>query len=122
MKFIRETSGANVVTAYEPGLIRVNQSSFDCNIIISPERIIEGWEAPQARNISMEELQIVLELQPEIVILGTGNELVFPNDDIYGQLATRGIGLEVMATAAASRTYNVLAHEGRPVVAALVNR
>ena len=122
MKFVRETSGANVVTAYEPGLIRVNQSTFDCSIIISPEQIIDAWDAPQARDISMKSLQIVVDLQPEIVILGTGNQLVFPNDDIHGQLATMGIGLEVMTTAAACRTYNVLAHEGRPVVAALVNR
>ena len=121
MKFVRETSGANVVRAYEPGLIQVNQQSFRSSIIISPEQVVPDWQPPDAQSVSIESLRAALDLEPEILILGTGAQLVFPVSDLHGQLAASGIGLEVMATAAACRTYNVLAHEGRPVVAALIN-
>jgi uncharacterized protein len=61
-----------------------------------------------------------LAMSPEILILGTGERLQFPASALYAELAGRGIGLEVMDTAAACRTYNVLVNEDRPVVAALI--
>jgi uncharacterized protein len=62
----------------------------------------------------------VLELEPEILLLGSGRQLVFPRQEIYGQVLGRNIGLEVMDTAAACRTFNILAAEGRRVAAALI--
>ena len=58
---------------------------------------------------------------PEIVLLGTGAEVLLPDLDLMAALAARAIGLEIMSTPAACRTFNVLVHERRRVVAALVN-
>ena len=60
-----------------------------------------------------------LALQPEILLIGTGRRLVFPAHSLYAELFRKGIGLEVMDTTAACRTYNILLSEGREVVAAL---
>ena len=62
----------------------------------------------------------MLELEPEIVLLGSGRRLVFPRQEIFGQVLGRNIGLEIMDTAAACRTFNILAAEGRRVAAALI--
>jgi len=62
----------------------------------------------------------MLELDPELVLLGTGDRMQFPPQSITQPLMQQSVGLEVMNTAAACRTYNVLAHEGRNVVASLI--
>ena len=62
----------------------------------------------------------MLALQPALVLLGTGTRLRFPSAAVMATLLTRGIGIEVMDSAAAARTFNVLATEGRRVVAAFL--
>ena len=59
----------------------------------------------------------MLALQPALVLLGTGERQRFPPAAAMAALLTRGIGIEVMDNAAAARTFNVLATEGRRVVA-----
>jgi uncharacterized protein len=56
----------------------------------------------------------------ELVLLGSGQRLRFPPAGHLQALIRRGIGLETMDTAAACRTYNILASEGRKVLAALL--
>ena len=58
--------------------------------------------------------------KPEVVLLGTGARLRFPPAAVLAPLTRAGIGVEVMDTAAACRTYNILAGDGRRVVAALL--
>ena len=65
-------------------------------------------------------LGAVLDLGPEILVLGTGERQVFPEPQVIVALAARGIGLEVMDNGAACRTYNILLAEGRKVALALI--
>ena len=65
-------------------------------------------------------MDILLELAPEIVLLGSGNSLLWPDAAIVAPLAEAGIGYEIMNTAAACRTYNILVGDGRRVAAALL--
>lgn len=64
----------------------------------------------------------LIALKPELVLLGTGSALRFPHASVMGALAEAGIGMEVMDTQAACRTYNILTEEGRSVAAALIVR
>jgi uncharacterized protein len=73
--------------------------------------------SPEA--LSAQDLQPAINLNPKIVLLGTGSRLALPNIDLMTVLAAQGVGLEIMDTPAACRTYNVLVHEDRDVVAAL---
>ncbi len=60
------------------------------------------------------------ELKPEVVLLGTGTRLRFPHPRLTRALTDAGIGVEVMDTPAACRTFNILAAEGRKVLAAVI--
>ncbi|HEX5340829.1 MAG TPA: Mth938-like domain-containing protein [Gammaproteobacteria bacterium] len=122
MKFTKDRPGgdAKVIRAYAPGRINVSDTLISRSFILSPNRLIEDWPPQQYSDISLEHLQAALELGPEILIIGTGPELHFPEARIMAEIQGRGIGLEVLDTAAACRTYNVLVSENRNVVAALL--
>lgn len=63
---------------------------------------------------------MILEMQPEVVLIGTGHSLRFPEPHLLAPVIRQGLGYEVMDTQAACRTYNILANESRNVVAALL--
>lgn len=81
---------------------------------------MEDWPPQVFEDITLEHLEPALALEPEILIIGTGPSLQFPEARIMAEIQQHGIGLEVLDTAAACRTYNVLVSENRNVVAALL--
>lgn len=121
LQFNKETINANTIRSYQPGCIRIGELSFSGHIIVAANTILDNWDAGTPAALSEASLAAALELQPEILIVGTGSAQTLPDTLLMAQLARRGVGLEIMTTAAACRTYNVLAHEQRAVVAALFN-
>ena len=122
MKFQLESgeAGTHIVRAYGPGQVTVNQEVYRCNLVLTRERVLtdrlpDGFEGLQASHF-----EALMQLQPEVVILGTGKRLRFPRAELTRALVQAQIGFEVMDTGAACRTYNILASEGRRVVAALL--
>ena len=99
---------------------RVNDRILERSFALAPDRLIEDWDAPAAAALEPRHLEPLLALAPELVLLGTGQRQVFPPAAAMAACLTRGIGVEVMDNAAAARTYNVLAGEGRKVVVALL--
>lgn len=99
---------------------RVNERELRASFIVSPDQLVEGWDATSAATLSPASLQPLLALEPAVVLLGSGARLVFPPADVMAACLSRGIGLEVMDNAAAARTFNLLAMEGRRVVAAFL--
>lgn len=100
--------------------IRVHEDYFNQPFILSGQRIIPDWGVKTVEDINEESLQALFDLQPEVVLIGTGNTQVFLPPATQVHFFRRGIGFEVMTTDAACRTFNVLAAEGRVVVAALL--
>jgi uncharacterized protein len=121
MKF-SEADGSNglFISAYEPGLIRVGSTTYRSSVIVAPDRVLDDWRPVSVAGIDQGDLAPILSLEPEIVILGTGAIQSFPDPGVYAPTANAGVGLEVMDTGAACRTYNILVSEGRRVVAALI--
>ena len=115
-----ENHAAYQIKSYQPGIILVNDITLTKSLIISPQKILPDWEPQSLEALTAEHLQIILSLQPAILLLGTGAKLVFPALAIYGDLINHGIGVEIMDTHAASRTFNALVAEDRNVVAALI--
>lgn len=95
---------------------RILKTSF----IVSPARVVAEWAAPVAGAVDLPALEPALALEPEVMLLGTGTRLRWPAGGLVRAVNARGVGFEVMDTATACRTYNVLALEGRRVVAALI--
>lgn len=99
---------------------RVNERVLTASFIIAPDQLVEGWSPRDIATLDAEAMQTVLALEPEVVILGTGGQQAFPHPEVMAACLQRGIGIECMANAAAARTYDVLAGEGRRVVAAFL--
>ncbi|HEU4616438.1 MAG TPA: MTH938/NDUFAF3 family protein [Gammaproteobacteria bacterium] len=121
MELSREVTQANVVRAWEPGRVRIGDEWLHGHLIVAADRIVSGWPVTAADRIDFAALEPAIALEPEIILLGTGPDLVLPDVELMARLAAEAIGLEIMSTAAACRTYNVLVHERRRVVAALFN-
>lgn len=100
--------------------IRVNNDFFNKPFIISGQRIVPEWNVVSVDDINEASLQVVFDLQPEVVLIGTGNTQIFLPPVTQAHFFRRNLGFEVMTTDAACRTFNVLAAEGREVVAALL--
>jgi uncharacterized protein len=111
---------ANLVTHVGPDGLRVRELRITRSVILSATEVVLDWPVTEPGVLTLESLAPALELNPEILVLGTGPRAHFPEGSLFAELAGRGIGMEVMDTAAACRTYNILVNEERPVVAALI--
>jgi uncharacterized protein len=121
MHFAREEcSSERLIRACEPGMIRIGLQQFRRSLIVSPAQVLPDWRPRQADDLLRDDFDPVLALEPDILLLGTGDRLRFPSPALTADLLRSGIGVEVMDTAAACRTFNVLLSEQRRVVAALL--
>ena len=109
----------NTVTAYGPGFIEINKVRHTTAVVLTPERV-EPWAVESFEAIGEADFERLRALAPEVALLGTGARQRFPHPRLSRALAEARIGLEVMTTAAACRTYNILMAEGRKVAAALL--
>ncbi|WNL47899.1 Mth938-like domain-containing protein [Dyella sp. BiH032] len=100
--------------------ITVVDREFTRSLVLSPVRAIEDWPVAHARELDAGHVDAILELDPEVVILGTGERQVFPAAAFMAGFLRKGVGVEVMDNAAAARTYDLLAGENRRVVAAFI--
>jgi uncharacterized protein len=100
--------------------IRVVDETVEGSLILSATEMVTDWEVSKLEQLNEQRLEPVFALQPEVVLLGTGSTQVFPEPELMMCFHRRGVGIEVMATAAACRTFNVLVSERRNVVAALL--
>ena len=111
--------GVNTIKAYEPGRVQIRDRYFSTSLIVLRDQLLADWQARSAVGLRAADLEPVLDKRPEVLILGTGETQVFPDPATFVTLMDFGIGFEVMDTAAAARTFNVLAGEGRRLAAIL---
>ena len=101
-------------------LARVNDRTLARSFVIAPDRLLEDWDVTDAARLGPEALDPMLAMEPAVVLLGTGERQVYPPAAAMAAGLRRGVGIEVMTNAAAARTFNVLASEGRKVVAGFI--
>jgi len=135
MKFSLETNDRFTVHSYRPGEVslhleikpavenapaqlqtRVIKQSF----VLAPDQLIEAWPLTDMDNLQAGHMEVIMGLQPELVLLGSGERHCFPPLAELVPLQQARVGYEVMDSGAACRTYNVLRAEGRRVVAAII--
>ena len=110
----------NFVRRYTDAVIQVRDVDYEASLIITADRIIDSWQPSRFDQLNSAHLQAIVELQPEVVILGTGHRQHFPHPSLLQPLMERRIGIEIMSSAAACRTWNILLAEGRNALAALL--
>lgn len=121
MRFTQDSSSAaNLVRAYGSGELRVNDEVYRSAIILSASAVHATPEIRDMEDLVHLDPSRILALDPELVLLGTGARQIFPAASFRAQFLSAGIGVEVMDTGAACRTFNVLVAEQRRVVALLM--
>ena len=121
MKFQPDRAeGVNMITRHDPGRVWVGAQVFEGGVVVPWRGAVQDWQARTATDLGPGHFERLLGLRPELVIFGSGARLRFPAPALLRSLIGAGVGVETMDTAAACRTYNVLASEHRAVVAALL--
>ena len=120
MKFHLQRPTANVVTAMGPGWVRVGDTEYRENIVVLPDAVMPGWAPNGFTALGEPDFASLLSYKPEMVLLGTGSKQLFPHPRLLQALSAARIGVEVMDTRAACRTFNILAAEDRRAAAALI--
>ncbi|MBF6023742.1 Mth938-like domain-containing protein [Lysobacter niastensis] len=108
--FLRSADGASA---------RVNDRRLQASFVLAPDRLVD-WTPRDAKALTPADMEPLLALEPEVILLGTGATQVFPPAATLAACLSRKVGVEVMTNSAAARTFNVLAGEGRRVVAGFI--
>lgn len=120
MKLELETvTGAYQIQRYDTNSITINDQVCTSSLILMPQHL-SAWAVKDFSSLTEAHFAALIPLKPEVVLLGTGTKIRFPAPELLVPLINQGIGVEVMNTPAACRTYNVLMSEERAVVAALL--
>ncbi len=119
MKFTRETSASLTIRSVSNGRITIGENTYDHTIALTANAIIGKWPKTVVSELVENDFESLLETEPEVIIVGTGLTNIFPPRELVFAMARRGVGLEVMDTTAAARTFNVLVAEDRQVAAVL---
>jgi uncharacterized protein len=109
----------NTFTGYGADFVLVNAVRYESSLIVMPEALVP-WQVASFAELKEEDFSGLVAMQPEVVLLGTGDKLRFPHPALTRKLSNARIGVEVMDLQAACRTYNILMAEERKVAAALL--
>ena len=104
----------------QAGEIKLNQQCYQQSLIITPEQLFTQKLPEHFDALETTHFEFLLSLKPNIVLLGTGAQHHHLKPAHQHILLQHQIGIESRTTAAASRTFNALAAEGRNVCAALL--
>ncbi len=119
MQINQEFGSGHRIRSYEPGRIRIDENTYEHSIIVTQDALVVDWPPQVLDELETRHLQAIFDLKPEVIILGSGTRQRFPERDILQEILKSGIGIEVMETGAACRTYNILMAEDRRVAAAV---
>ena len=120
VKFHLSTSAGNIVTGLGPGWVRVGTVEYRESLVLTADAVTTGWAPAGFERLTEADFVRLAESRPDVVLFGSGPTLRFPAPALTRALVEARIGLEVMDTPAACRTFNILAAEGRRVTAALL--
>jgi uncharacterized protein len=116
---LAQAAGHNLFSSYGAGYVAINGQRYERSLIVLPDRVLE-WEIQRFEQLVPSVFESLASLPIDVLVLGTGDALRFPAPACLQTLVQAGIGVEVMDTPAACRTYNVLLAEDRRVAAAVL--
>ena len=120
MELTQNRGTGNYIDSYQAGGFVINKTRYKSSLIIAPHSPVTMWRPCNLADLTTTDLASLVALKPKILILGIGKTFNFPSVDLLAPFYAAGIGIEVMDTAAACRTYNILMSEERAVVVALL--
>ncbi len=113
-------SGANTITGYGVGYVEINKTPYAHAVVLTSDGGISEWPVQSFENLEAHHFSQLIDLKPELILIGTGSRQRFPKPELLKALIQAKIGFEIMDSQAACRTYNILVGEGRQVLLALI--
>ena len=107
------------ITGFNEQSIHINNEAYHQPLLLSPNQLIYPWEVTDVASLTLAQLEPALALKPQLILFGTGQRWLMLAPSLQAALQQAGIGVEMMHTTSACRTFNLLQEEGRLVVAAL---
>ena len=120
MQFTKEPILDLTIKEIDAKSIKIGDKQINHSIVLSPTKIIGKWSRNNVKNLTLNDFKNIITTTPDIILLGTGKNLIFPPRELIFQMAKLDIGLEVMSTQAACRTFNLLISEYREPIAILM--
>ena len=120
MKLQPDQAPTQAIQAAGDGWLMIDGAQITHSVLIGAKGENEHWNCDSPASVCETHFQQILRHKPELVLFGSGPRQQFIHPKNYQCLIAKGIGIEIMDTLAACRTYNVLAGEGRHVMAALI--
>ena len=114
------SEGSHIIHSYEPDKIVVNSQTFTKSLLVSNNAVNENWNINHISQMTHQHWLDIIQLKPEVILIGTGQKITFPHPSSYSPAIEQGIGVEFMDSGAACRTYNILLSEDRFVVAGII--
>ncbi len=108
-----------MIRSVSDGELMIGDNLYKSTVALTTDKILDTWCDKSVAQLCAADFELLLESNPEIIILGTGKSNVFAPRELVFALARQNVGLEVMDTKAAARTFNVLSGEGRQIAAVL---
>lgn len=107
------------IRAYEPSKITINEQVYTSSLLVCPDALSE-WSVNAIADLTAADMQEILTLKPEIILLGSGEELIMPSPELLAIAQEQRVGIEVMTNSAACRTFSILTAEQRRVVLGII--
>jgi uncharacterized protein len=108
------------VDSFVDNAIVIGETRHTASLIVTPKQVVRDWPPQHPNQLTIDDLEIILALEPELILVGTGSALQFPDSAILKGVIRAGIGIDFMDSRAVCRTYNILAEEGRHVAAGII--
>ncbi len=113
----------NLIVSAKPHQCTIGNQTYQHSIIIPSNEAVIKTPVKTTHHLTLEVMEQLCQYAPEVIILATGAEIVFPDTDLLHPLIKQNIGLEVLNNQAAARTFNVLLAESRQAVCLMmINR
>ena len=109
---MKETNNS-LIESVGSGKIQYQGKWYEKSLIIGIDRIIYPWKHPDVEGLAMSDFETVFDGNTEVILLGTGTKQVFPDRYLLTKILTKGVGIEVMDSTSACRTFNLLVSEYR---------
>lgn len=109
------------VKTYTENEIILNTNTYHNSIVISPNKIInDHWACNDIKSLTKDQLIELFKTSADVYLIGTGKNQLFPDMKIYQFCQLQNKAVDFMNSNAACRTFNMLASEGRSIVAAII--
>lgn len=109
----------NQFTNYSATSVTIKGTAYKNNIVVTNDNVV-SFTPTDIIQLTINDVKPVLDFNPDLIIFGTGDKIIYPNSNLLHMLQQMGIGVEVMPIQALCRTFNFLVSEDRRVAAILL--